>query len=161
MTYVQKLAEALELESRVAASLMGARQSTVEFVLPCPPSVNAYWRAPNRGPLAGRFLLSREGRGYRGLVASALLTQGIRLNSIARPVRLGIELRHRRRVDLDNYLKPLLDALKARPKEGLSGVIADDRFVDEIRIWRGACSKGAPEEVRVRVELIGPEESAT
>lgn len=30
----------------------------MKLVLPFPPSVNTYWRAPNKGPLAGRHLLA-------------------------------------------------------------------------------------------------------
>ena len=35
------------------------------FTLPWPPSVNHYWRTPHRGPLAGRTMISAEGRTYR------------------------------------------------------------------------------------------------
>lgn len=33
----------------------------MKLVLPFPPSVNAYWRAPNKGHLAGRHLISADG----------------------------------------------------------------------------------------------------
>ena len=37
----------------------------LNYTLPYPPSVNTYWRHPSRGPLAGRHLISQEGRAYR------------------------------------------------------------------------------------------------
>lgn len=37
----------------------------MRLVLPFPPSVNTYWRAPNKGPLAGRHLISAVGRKYQ------------------------------------------------------------------------------------------------
>jgi crossover junction endodeoxyribonuclease RusA len=35
----------------------------MKLVLPFPPSVNTYWRAPNKGPLKGRHLISEKGQG--------------------------------------------------------------------------------------------------
>lgn len=35
------------------------------FNLSWPPSVNKYWRHPTKGKLAGRHLISEEGRRYR------------------------------------------------------------------------------------------------
>lgn len=96
-----------------------------------PPSVNRYWRHPSSGRLAGRHLVSTEGRVYRALVAQSAL-----LHAIHTPVtgRIDIELLasppDRRRRDLDNILKSLLDALvHAR-------VLEDDEQIDRLSITR-------------------------
>ena len=47
----------------------------VDLRLPWPPSVNRYWRHPSRGPLAGRHLISAEGREYRDEVQLLVLQQ--------------------------------------------------------------------------------------
>jgi len=166
--YAEKVAQALLTEAgrrshwpsfrSVLVAIDGALR-ILRFQLPCPPSMNAYWRSLRSGPLAGRVLLSKEGRAYRGLVAAALAAQAVPLDSIARPVRIQIELRHRRRVDLDNYVKPLLDALKARPKDGLSGVILDDRFVDDLHITRGPRPDDPAGEAYVELTALDRESS--
>ncbi len=36
----------------------------MKLTLPFPPSVNSYWRAPNKGALTGKHLISANGRKY-------------------------------------------------------------------------------------------------
>jgi crossover junction endodeoxyribonuclease RusA len=79
----------------------------MEFELPYPPSVNHYYR--HVGP---RVLISRAGRKYRETVISLLRSRG------TKPLSGGIELfleaypPDRRRRDLDNLLKCVLDSLQ-------------------------------------------------
>ncbi|MDD5599430.1 MAG: RusA family crossover junction endodeoxyribonuclease [Victivallaceae bacterium] len=79
----------------------------MEFELPYPPSVNHYYR--HVGP---RVLISRPGRKYREVVVARLRSYGIK------PLDGGIELfleaypPDRRRRDLDNLLKCVLDAMQ-------------------------------------------------
>jgi Holliday junction resolvase RusA-like endonuclease len=79
----------------------------IELTLPYPPSVNHYYRH-----VGFRTLISRQGRAYRTAVCSVLRRAGIR--PLSGPVELKLELYppDRRRRDLDNVLKGLLDALQ-------------------------------------------------
>lgn len=105
----------------------------LSLTLPFPPSVNSYWRSPNKGPLAGRTLISARGRAYRTTVWAVVkqLYPGARRLT----ERLGVTVQlcppDRRTRDLDNYLKGLLDALTH------AGVWADDSQIDELTIVRG------------------------
>jgi crossover junction endodeoxyribonuclease RusA len=103
----------------------------IELVLPWPPSVNAMWRTPRSGPLAGRTMLSEDGRKYRRAVADAVLLQR-RPNLGAARVALDIEVRmpDKRRRDLDNLPKAVLDGLTH------AGVWEDDNQIDDLRVWR-------------------------
>ncbi|HIE7556754.1 TPA: RusA family crossover junction endodeoxyribonuclease [Citrobacter amalonaticus] len=47
----------------------------MKLVLPFPPSVNTYWRAPNKGPLAGRHLISAKGRQFQSSACAAIIEQ--------------------------------------------------------------------------------------
>jgi len=77
------------------------------FTLPYPPSVNHYWRM-----WRGRMVVSREGRRYRERVAATLAALGVW--PLDGPLVVEIELYppDRRRRDVDNTQKPLLDALE-------------------------------------------------
>lgn len=102
------------------------------FQVPWPPSMNSYWRN-----VAGRTLISREGREYRNKMALAAIV-GKFPSFPDGPVQVRItacppDLRRR---DLDNMLKPMLDALTH------VNVWSDDSQIDDLRIVRGAPVKG-------------------
>lgn len=101
-----------------------------EIVLPYPPSANRYWRHPNKGRLAGRHLISREGRAYRSHVGWVTSFQA----PIAGRVHLTLTVcaPDRRRRDLDNVLKASLDALTH------AGAWHDDSQIDRMVVTRGA-----------------------
>ena len=106
--------------------------------LPWPPSVNTYWRSPNTGKLAGRTLISERGRIYRREVALIVARAD---GPIAPEGRLDVALSvfppDRRRRDLDNLPKAILDALVH------SGVIEDDSLIDRLLVERGSvCPAG-------------------
>ena len=104
-----------------------------EVTLPWPPSVNTYWRHKVTGRLATVYI-SAEGKAYRkavnDLVMEAAMVQ--RYLKAAGPVRVVIEAfpPDRRKRDLDNILKSLLDSLTH------AGVWEDDSQIEDLRIYR-------------------------
>lgn len=114
----------------------------IEIALPWPPSANRYWRHPNKGRLAGRHLISREGRAYRSEVIW-------RIQRTAEPLtgRLDVQFQaappDRRNRDLDNLLKAAQDALSH------AGVWGDDSQIDRLSVERLAPIRGG--ELRVRI----------
>jgi len=104
-----------------------------EVTLPWPPSVNNYWRHKVTGRLATVYV-SAEGKAYReavnDLVMEAAMVQ--RYLKAVGPVRVVIEAfpPDRRKRDLDNILKSLLDSLTH------AGVWEDDSQIEDLRIYR-------------------------
>ncbi len=81
--------------------------------LPWPPSANRYWRHPTKGKLAGRHLISEEGRAYRKEVASIVAMDKYQAVRMIGDLSVTIDCYppDRRRRDIDNLLKALLDAM--------------------------------------------------
>lgn len=93
-----------------------------------PPTVNTYYRNIT---IAGRArtILSKKAKDYRESVASSVghvvpLTGRLK-------IRVVLHAPTRRKYDIDNRLKGLLDSLQH------AGVFADDEQVDRIAISRG------------------------
>ena len=117
------------------------------LTLPYPPSVNHYWRKWHN-----RMVISREGRAYRKDVRALLATAGqggkppddgsIALAMDAFPP-------DRRRRDLDNILKPLLDALEH------AGVYEDDGQIDLLLTQRREVTPGGQVIVRIAPLPLG------
>jgi crossover junction endodeoxyribonuclease RusA len=124
----------------------------MKLVLPFPPSVNTYYRAPNKGSLKGRFLISEMGRKYRKAVYSAVLWA---YGGLPRPITIDVEVKitlyppsHHRR-DLDNYNKALFDALTH------SRVWEDDQQVKRMLIeWGPVVKQGEVEITISRFETL-------
>lgn len=110
--------------------------------LPWPPSINHYYRVVH-----GRQVLGQAGRRYREMVESLLAeSPGERL---AGPLEIAVELYppDRRRRDIDNYNKCLLDALT------VGGLWEDD---SQVRRMAVAMQDPVPEgAVVVRVRRMG------
>lgn len=106
----------------------------LELQLPWAPSMNHYWRSvPGKG-----VLISAEGRGYRKAVADAILVQrGAKQLAGRLVVHITTFAPDKRRRDLDNMLKPLLDALTH------AGVWLDDEQIDDLHIIRGGTARPA------------------
>lgn len=92
------------------------------YRLPYPPTMNTYWRK-----YRGRITLSSRGRQYKRDVQAVVGPQPPRL---AGPlaVTLSVWLPDRRRRDLDNLIKPVLDACTA------AGVWLDDSQVRALSV---------------------------
>lgn len=105
----------------------------IRLELPWPPSTNTIWRSLRSGPMAGRVLLSKAGREYRKSVHAAVAAQIGARGAISGPVRVDIQLHPptRHRLDLDNRIKAVLDALTH------AAVWVDDSQVDVLIVSRG------------------------
>lgn len=104
----------------------------VTLQLPLTPSMNTYWRN-----FRGRTVLSQAGRDYKLAVQEYVTVNNIpsfgssRLHAI-----ITVFPRDKRKIDLDNRLKGLFDALQD------AGVYDDDSQFDLIQIARGKIKAG-------------------
>jgi crossover junction endodeoxyribonuclease RusA len=101
--------------------------------LPFPPSVNSYWRNVAIGGKP-RTLISEAGRAYKSEVFGVVV--GARATAAVHPdariaVYILLKMPDRRRRDVDNYLKSLLDAITE------AKVWNDDSQIDLLTIERG------------------------
>ena len=110
--------------------------------LPYPPTVNHYWLASGHrryiGPAGQRF---RKDAYY--LIKAAQRAHKPANSLLEVSVSLEVYPPDRRRRDLDNILKPILDALQH------SGVIEDDSQVAELIVRR--CERKPGGGIRVKV----------
>ena len=97
----------------------------LQFDLPYPPSVNHYWRR-----VGARTLISRQGRAFRERVCSLLALKRLHPLDGWLKVHLQIYPPDRRRRDVDNIQKPVLDALQH------AGVYHDDFQIVSLRTDR-------------------------
>lgn len=108
---------------------MSDEPQEVTITLPYPPTVNHAWGHNRHG---GKYL-RKSGRTFRLAVATALV--GVERFGSAR-VSVGIELYPPTRAgDIDNRIKPLLDALEQ------AGLFDNDRQVDYLWVRRSAPEK--------------------
>ncbi len=111
------------------------------ITLPYPPSINHYYRRV--GP---RTLISRQGREYRTQVCGLLAPGGgIRKPPAGGRIALCLEAfpPDRRKRDLDNLQKPLLDAMQH------AGVYEDDSQIDLLVTRRRELVKGGRLDVHI------------
>ena len=95
----------------------------ITLTLPYPPTVNHYYTV-----VRGRKILSKNGREYLARVVSYGVACGVKKIKGKVAVSIGAYLPDQRRRDLDNLLKPTLDALVA------AGVIEDDSKIGRLSI---------------------------
>ena len=79
----------------------------IELELPFPPSVNHYYRR-----VGTKTLISREGRAFREKVCSILAAIGVQCMTGTLEVHIEVYPPDRRRRDIDNVQKVLLDVLE-------------------------------------------------
>ena len=110
----------------------------IELELPFPPSVNHYYRRV--GP---RMLISREGRRFREQVCALLAAAGVK--PLTGSIRVEIEVYppDRRRRDIDNLQKGLIDALEH------GGAYRDDSQIVKLTIERRECVPAGRTIVRI------------
>ncbi|HDG1688284.1 TPA: RusA family crossover junction endodeoxyribonuclease [Kluyvera cryocrescens] len=115
----------------------------MKLVLPFPPSVNTYWRAPNSGLLKGRHLISQKGREFQSAACAAIIEQ---LRKLPKPpsehaaVEITLYPPDQRGRDIDNYNKALFDVLTH------AGVWEDDSQVKRMLVeWGPVVPKGKVE----------------
>lgn len=125
----------------------------MKLTLPFPPSVNAYWRSPNSGPLKGRTLVSAKGREYQSDACAAIIEQLRKLpNPSSAPAAVEIVLfpPDARRRDIDNYNKALFDALTH------AGIWEDDSQIKRMLVeWGPVTQKGKVEITISKYEPAG------
>ena len=97
----------------------------IQMDLPYPPSVNHYWRR-----VGARTLISRGGRASRQSVCALLAACGIQPLTGSLEVRIDLYPPDRRRRDIDNTQKALLDALAQ------GGAYFDDSQIVHLDTWK-------------------------
>lgn len=98
----------------------------INIKLPWPPTINSYWRHTTKG-----HYISQKGKDYRNLVyQTCAQSSGI----FDKSQRLEMEILayppDKRKRDLDNILKSLLDALMH------AGIYPDDSQIDRLMVTR-------------------------
>lgn len=125
----------------------------MKLTLPFPPSVNAYWRSPNSGPLKGRTLVSAKGREYQSDACAAIIEQLRKLpkpSSAPAAVEIVLFPPDARRRDIDNYNKALFDALTN------AGIWEDDSQIKRMLVeWGPVTQKGKVEITISKYEPAG------
>lgn len=102
------------------------------FALPFPPSMNTYWRN-----FRGRTIIGKEGRAFRENVIQFVIDNNIpKFGDKKLKITLILRPRDKRKIDIDNRIKAVLDALEH------AGVFDDDFQVDHIEMIRGEPLKG-------------------
>jgi len=98
--------------------------------LPLPPSVNSYW-----GFAGSRRFLTLQAREFKKQVAHIVSQQSINFGDKRLSLTTTLHFKDRRKSDIDNRIKSLLDALVQ------SGLFDDDSQIDELHVYRGAIYK--------------------
>jgi crossover junction endodeoxyribonuclease RusA len=113
----------------------------IELELPWPPTANTYWRRNG-----GRYFISKRGQDYREYVAKVCYAyQGFFVAEDRLRLCIKAYPPDKRRRDLDNIFKGLLDSLQH------AGLFPDDSQIDKLSIERMSERDG---KITVHVELI-------
>jgi crossover junction endodeoxyribonuclease RusA len=124
---------------------MTENNSSVNLILelPFPPSVNGYW-----GFKGHRRFLTKKAVEFKALVAYQVLKQRIRLGKNILEMQIIWHPPDRRTRDIDNPIKPLLDALTQ------SGLFEDDSQIRKLKIEFGEVIKGGKTTVILKPLLL-------
>jgi crossover junction endodeoxyribonuclease RusA len=100
--------------------------------LPYPPSVNTYWRANGK-----RRFISKEGVAFKKAVIEYVVENELSSLGEARlAVHITVHPRSKRRFDIDNVCKAILDSMMA------AGLYDDDSQIDWLTVKRGEQTVG-------------------
>ncbi|EKS7794123.1 RusA family crossover junction endodeoxyribonuclease [Edwardsiella piscicida] len=125
----------------------------MRLYLPFPPSVNTYWRAPSRGPLAGRHLVSARGRAFH-IECRARVLEQLRRYPVPMAGDLSVHVvlypPTRASRDLDNFFKAPLDSMTK------IGIWHDDSQIKRLTAEFGEVVKGGCVEITVQQILSLP-----
>jgi crossover junction endodeoxyribonuclease RusA len=113
---------------------------TLELTLPYPPSVNTYW-----GFHGHRRFLTARAVNFKKAVDYWVSISGVRFGKERLSVTIITYAPDRKKRDIDNIVKPTLDALVQ------AGLFDDDSQVDHLVVKRGNIIKGGKTTVYVGV----------
>ena len=116
------------------------RVQPITLTLPFPPSVNHYW-----GQRGNMRYITKRGKEFRQSVAEIVADNGKKAEGRLQVV-VSLFQPTKRKCDIDNYMKALLDALQH------AGCYDDDEQIDELHIVRMGVFKGG--ECRVVVNQL-------
>jgi crossover junction endodeoxyribonuclease RusA len=114
--------------------------------LPWPPTVNSYYKHTRDGH---RYLDAKV-REFRSAVSDTVHEQIAEMPPLDEPLFMEVYLYppDKRKRDLDNYMKGLLDALTE------AGLWMDDSLINQLFIYRGEVVKQGS--VRIEIAESGP-----
>jgi crossover junction endodeoxyribonuclease RusA len=115
----------------------------INLILPYPPSVNHYW-----GVSGKQRFIGKKGKEFRQAVAEACLDAQIQTMDGRLAVHVAIWPPDNRKRDVDNTIKPLLDAMEH------AGVYENDSQIDELHIIRREPMKGGSCSVVVSISCV-------
>jgi crossover junction endodeoxyribonuclease RusA len=126
--------------SQTIWSLMRKYKEVLE--LPFPPSVNSCYRSIPRGRICA-VILSKDGRAYKDRIKRMLSDNSKLLTDKRLMVSIRLFMPDRRKRDIDNYNKILLDSL--------TGIVwKDDSQIDILTISRDEIIKGGKAVINIR-----------
>jgi len=111
-------------------SVQKCDMTEIYLELPLPPSVNSYW-----GFSGSRRFLTLQAREFKVQVAQQVSQQPIRFGDQRLSLTVTLCFKDKRRADIDNRIKSLLDALMQ------AGLFNDDSQIDELHVYRGLIQK--------------------
>ena len=118
----------------------------IVLYVPFPPTINSYYKMTRQG----QRYLDKSVREFRQKVSDSINEQcpGLKLDC---PLFMEVYLfvPDKRKRDLDNYMKGLLDALTE------AGLWEDDSLIDQLHIYRGEVVKGGL--VKIELSEAGPQ----
>lgn len=110
---------------------MSATSEFIELLLPYPPTVNHYW-----GQSGKHRFIGKKGVEFRKAVAEACLDENVQALDGPLSVHVALFPPDKRKRDIDNVLKPLLDACEH------AGCFWNDNQISELHIARQEVRKG-------------------